>query len=218
MNELDTQFTRALDELGVTIICANSPQAKGRVERANGILQDRLIKAMRLEDISSMEEANKYVPTYIEQHNKRFARPPLNEKDLHNPLAAHQNIDLSMCVKSKRKVTYSLDFRYEGHTIILDPTPHDDGFDPRSTVHCRVDVHDYPDGRFEVFYEGRQLVGNVFNKAQRIKQSDIADSKRLDAVLEFAKAFQDAGLAKTYNQRRRRTAQPNSPIKPMPKK
>ena len=218
VNELDTQFTRALDELGVTLICANSPQAKGRVERANGVLQDRLLKAMRLEGISSMDEANNYAPTYIARHNKRFARPPRNSKDLHSPLADHHNIDLSMCAKSDRKVTKSLDLRYEGHTIILDPAPHEDGFDPRSLVHCRVDIHDYPDGRLDILYKGRHLKGRVFNKAQRIKQSDIADSKRLDAVLEYAKAFQDAGLAKTYNQRRRRSAQPNSPIKPMPKK
>jgi len=72
-SELGTQFTRALDELGITLICANSPQAKGRVERSNGVLQDRLIKAMRLEGVSDMNAANAFVPTYIAAHNARFA-------------------------------------------------------------------------------------------------------------------------------------------------
>lgn len=64
--EMGTQFTRALDELGIALICANSPQAKGRVERANGVLQDRLIKAMRLDGISGMPAGNDYAPSYIE--------------------------------------------------------------------------------------------------------------------------------------------------------
>lgn len=215
-SDLGTQFTRALDELGITLICANSPQAKGRVERANGVLQDRLIKAMRLEGVSNMEAANAFAPNYIAAHNARFARQSANAKDLHRPLEAHHDIESSMCVKSTRKVSMSLDLRYEGHLVILDPTSRADGFDPQSLVHVRVDVYDYPDGRFEVLHQGRSLVYRIFNKAQRVTQSDVVESKRLDATLEYIKQIQASGQAKTYAQRRRRTAQTNSPIKAMP--
>ena len=78
-----TQFGRILNELNIDIIFANSPQAKGRVERANRTLQDRLIKEMRLEGISSITEANAWLPCFIEQFNLKFAKTAFNPKDLH---------------------------------------------------------------------------------------------------------------------------------------
>jgi transposase InsO family protein len=76
-----TQFGRAIKEFGIEAIFAKTPQAKGRVERANQTLQDRLVKALRLKNISSIEEANKYLPTFIEDYNSRFAvEPRSNEK------------------------------------------------------------------------------------------------------------------------------------------
>ncbi|MDR8378682.1 transposase, partial [Acinetobacter baumannii] len=78
-----TQFGRVLSELGIELICANSPQAKGRVERANQTLQDRLIKEMRLEGISSIEDANAWLDSFIIDFNRRFARPAKYPKDLH---------------------------------------------------------------------------------------------------------------------------------------
>ena len=215
-SELGTQFTRALDELGVTLLCANTPQAKGRVERSNGVLQDRLIKAMRLEGICDMEAANAFVPQYIQAHNARFARQPVNSKDLHRPLDARHDIASTMSVKTTRKVSLSLDLRYEGHLVILEPAKHDDGFDPQSQVHARVDIFDYPDGRFEILHKGRSLSYRIFNKAQRVNQSDIVENKRLGTTLELIKKLQDDGQAKTYTQRRRRTAQTNSPIAALP--
>jgi len=215
-SELGTQFTRALDELGITLLCANTPQAKGRVERANGVLQDRLIKAMRLEGISNMDAANAFAPKYIEAHNARFARQPINPKDLHRPLEARHDIACAMSVKTTRKVSLSLDLRYEGHLIILDKSRHADGFDPQSLVHMRIDIHDYPDGRFEILHKGQTLSYRVFNKAQRITQSDVVENKRLGETLELIKQMQDQGKAKNYRQRQRRTAQTNSPIAALP--
>ena len=212
-SELGTQFTRALDELGIALICANSPQAKGRVERANGVLQDRMIKAMRLEGISSMEAANAYAERYMAIHNAKFARVPANRKELHRPLEAYHDVTSVLCVKETRKVTNNLDLRYDGHLVILDPAKHEDGFDPYSLIHTRVDVYDYPDGRFEVLYQGRQLPHRIYNKSARVQQSDVVSSKRLGDVLSFIKENQDAGKAKTYVQRRRRTGQEQSPIK-----
>lgn len=210
--DMDTQFTRALDELGIALICANSPQAKGRVERANGVLQDRLIKAMRLKGISDMRSANDYASTYIVVHNARFARVAANPKDLHRALEGRHDVTSALCVKETRKVTNNLDLRYDGQLVILDPAKHADGFDPYSLIHARVDVYDYPDGRFEVLYQGRKLPYRIYNKSARVQQGDIVSSKRLGDVLSFIKENQDAGMAKTYVQRRSRTGQKVSVI------
>lgn len=74
--DTETQFGRAARQLGIEVICANTPQAKGRVERVNKTLQDRLVKEMRLLGISDIETANTYLPTYIKDHNNRFAVEP----------------------------------------------------------------------------------------------------------------------------------------------
>ena len=83
-----TAVDKALKSLKIELICANSPQAKGRVERKNGVLQDRLIKEMRLKKISSIEEANRYLEEeFIEKHNKRFGKDPADRQDGHKPLS-----------------------------------------------------------------------------------------------------------------------------------
>ena len=180
----------------------------------NGVLQDRLIKAMRIEGVSDMKAANAFAPRYIEAHNARFARAAANPKELHRPLEAHHDVTSAMCVKSTRKVTNSLDLRYEGHLLILDPAICDDGFDPYSLIHARVDVLDYPDGQLDVKYQGRSLPFRVFNKAQRVTQGDIVANKRIGEVLAHIQTLQEVGKAKTYKQSRRRTAQRDGVIQP----
>ena len=86
-----TQFGRALHALNIDIICANSSQAKGRVERANGTLQDRLVKEMRLRGISTMVSGNAFLPIFMDAYNARFAKAPFDDRDLHRPLAAHDD-------------------------------------------------------------------------------------------------------------------------------
>ena len=81
-----TQFGRALNELSIEILCANSSQAKGRVERANRTLQDRLVKELRLAGISDMEDANAFLPDFMERYNARFAKAPRRPDDLHRAL------------------------------------------------------------------------------------------------------------------------------------
>ncbi len=81
-----TQFGRALHELDIELICANTPQAKGRVERANGVFQDRLVKEMRLENISNYEQANAFLPTFLAAYNRKFAVLPRSAVEAHQPL------------------------------------------------------------------------------------------------------------------------------------
>src|SRR3546814_5712364 len=98
-----THCGRALEALNIEIICANSPQAKGRVERANGTLQDRLVKAMRLDGISSIAEANTFLDSYMARHNARFARPAFDARDLHRPLAPHDDLRSIMVWREQRR-------------------------------------------------------------------------------------------------------------------
>jgi transposase len=109
-----TQFQRALSVLGVELICANSPQAKGRVERANQTLQDRLIKEMRLRNICSYEEANRYLPEFIADYNRRFAVQPISNIDFHRPLDQTIDLDFLFSVHDFRKISKTLQFSFGG--------------------------------------------------------------------------------------------------------
>ncbi len=102
-----TQFGRDLSELGIGILCANSSQAKGRLERANQTLQDRLIKEMRLEGISTIEAANAFVPRFMEDHNARLACAPFDPRDPDRPLSPHDNLDDTFAWKEERTVTHN---------------------------------------------------------------------------------------------------------------
>jgi len=97
-----SQFERAMEELGVEIIHANSPQAKGRIERLFRTLQDRLIKEMHLKGIKTIGEANLFLEGYLKRHNKRFSIEAAEKEDLHRPLAEGFDLDGVLCIKTKR--------------------------------------------------------------------------------------------------------------------
>ena len=97
-----SQFERAMEELGVRVIHALSPQAKGRIERLFKTLQDRLVKEMRLKGIKTIEQANKFLQGYLRRHNKRFSIEAHEKEDLHRPLAEGFDLDGVLCVKTKR--------------------------------------------------------------------------------------------------------------------
>ncbi len=96
-----TEFGRAMQELQIQMICANTPQAKGRVERANQTLQDHLTKEMRLQGISTPEQANSWLPTFIEDYNRRFAIPPRTPVDAHRPFGDADQLDRILCRKAE---------------------------------------------------------------------------------------------------------------------
>jgi len=90
-----TQFARALYELNIDIMCANTSKAKGRVERANHTLQDRLVKELRLRDISTRETANAFASHFIADFNSRFAKPARRDFNAHRPLRPDEDLDLT---------------------------------------------------------------------------------------------------------------------------
>lgn len=182
-----THLGRALDALDIEIICANSPQAKGRVERANSTLQDRLVKAMRLEGISTIAEANRFLPSYVAQHNARFACMPADPQDAHRPLAAHENVEAELVWRVERSVTGALALHYNKAMFILEPTPL-----ARTLARKRVHVCEFPDGRIEVRHGEIVLPYRVYDKMQRVNQAEIVENKRLGAALAMAQAMQAA--------------------------
>jgi hypothetical protein len=97
-----SEFERALKELGVEVIHANSPQAKGRVERLFGTLQDRLVKEMRLKNIRTIQEANIFLDRYLPVHNRRFTVVPLRKENLHRDIPTGVNLNDIFCVKTRR--------------------------------------------------------------------------------------------------------------------
>jgi hypothetical protein len=189
-----TQFGRVLTELNIDIICANSPQAKGRVERAFGTLQDRLVKELRLADISTIAAANAWLPGFMADYNKRFGRAPANAKDLHRPLTEADSLDEILAWREERTVTNNLTLHYDRMMILLTPDP--------ATLSLRrkkVDVVNYPDGRFAVQFEGMPLPFTVFDKIHTVQPGAIVENKRLGAALAMVKERQD-----TYAPHRRR--------------
>lgn len=114
-----TQFERMLNDIDVKLTRAHSPQAKGRVERANKTLQDRLIKLMRIHDISTIEPVNEFAQnTYIEQHNKKFAVPAVRSGDVHRSIDGF-NLDEIFCIKNVRILQNDFVVSYKKRIIQL---------------------------------------------------------------------------------------------------
>src|SRR5580704_16633873 len=200
-----TQFGRALLALNIDIICANSPQAKGRIERAFGTLQDRMVKELRLAGISSIAAANAWLAGFIAVYNTRFGRDPANPKNLHRPLAQADDLDEILAWRVERTVTRNLSLHYARMMLILDPTPL-----TRGLVRQKVEVVNYPDGRFAVQFNGATLGFKVFDKIQTVQPGAIVDNKRLSAVLEQIKAQQAAYPARQQRGHGARQRPPNN--------
>lgn len=119
--ETETHFGRILREFDIDLICARSPQAKGRVERANGVLQDRLIKEMRLRGICTIEEANKFLPEFMEEYNRKFGKESRTAEDAHRPLRREDDLERLFARRTTRKLSKSLSFQYEGVCYQVNP-------------------------------------------------------------------------------------------------
>jgi len=114
-----TQFSRAMQELSVGIIYAYSPQAKGRIERLWGTLQDRLVLELRLAGIKSIKEANSFLPGFIKRFNARFAVVPREPQSAYRPLEEDINIDYILCRKETRKASQGSTFSFGGQIYQL---------------------------------------------------------------------------------------------------
>jgi transposase-like protein len=116
-----SQFGRMCARLGIRIIAANSPQAKGRVERAHGTHQDRLVKKLRLAGIANYEQANRYLEqSYLAEHNRRFARTAASDADYHRKRPHKKELDQAFQLEQERVVSQDWVVSYEGRLLQLE--------------------------------------------------------------------------------------------------
>ena len=115
-----TRFHEVLKELNIELICAHSPQAKGRVERANGTLQDRLIKELRERKICSMKEGNDFLDEYTEMHNKKFSVDPASQEDAHQSILPSHNLEKLFMLKEERIISKDLSIHYKNEMYQID--------------------------------------------------------------------------------------------------
>jgi hypothetical protein len=182
-----TQFGRALAELNIEIICANSSQAKGRVERVNRTLQDRLVKELRLDGVCDMGTGNAFLPEFLERFNEKFSVRAAKPDNLHRRLTVSPDrLSDILCHREQRYVGQQLTLAYDRKQLILD----------RSAVSEElggeyVDLYDFADGRLEVRWKGQVLPYRIFDKDQRVSHTAIIENKRLGHALAIIKAQQD---------------------------
>lgn len=163
-----TQLGRALKELDIELICANSPQAKGRIERLFNTLQDRLVKELKLEGISSIEEANEYVKRYIEKHNKKFAIEAESKENAHRK--ATEELEKVLCYKEERTISKNLEISYGGRIIQLQEEK-----EVNRLRRAKATVVEKLDGTVHIEYRGREL--RYKELAVREHQGRIVDRK-----------------------------------------
>ncbi len=198
-----TQFGRVLNMLNIDIIFANSPQAKGRVECANRTLQDRLIKEMRLEGISSIAEANIWLPRFIEQFNLKFVKIAFNPKDLHRSVTeTPEELDDIFTWREPRRVTNSLTITYDKCVYILESTEEN-----QKLIGKYIEFLEYPDGTVAIEYQGRKITYSIFDKLSQLNQREIVENKRLGSVL--AHIQQQHEELEQHNQRNRSQKMPS---------
>jgi transposase len=172
--ERQTQFGRAMEQLGVELILANSPQAKGRVERMNGVLQDRLVKALRLAEISDLESANRFLEeTFLREFNRRFERVAASSVDAHRNVP--RNLEEMLSWEEERVVQRDWTVACEGKWYQLDRQ-----HEALSLSGRKVVVRTLRDGQVQLAYRGRKLQWQELpNRPARVAQSKVCKPGRV---------------------------------------
>jgi len=175
-----TQFGRVMNQLTIKIICATTPQAKGRVERANQTLQDRLVKELRLEVINSMEQANQYLPQFMAKFNQKFAVIPASNFNTHRPLTEieNKNLDQILVIEAERTLSKNLTCQFNGQ--IYQVQTKTSGYALRN---ARVKITTDTDNQVRMEYRGRKLDFMVFNSLL-IPPAEIVGSKLVNSKID----------------------------------
>ncbi len=181
-HEGETQFKRAMGNLSVEIIYANSPQAKGRVERANKTLQDRLTKELRLAGISDIETANTFLPEFIKKYNKKFAVEPKSKNDAHRQLQlSDEELNLVFSTHSTRTLSKNLELSY--NNVVYQIQVFGQGYALR---HAKILVCEDLSGNVSLLYKSKRLNYKCYRKQKH--NGNIVDEKSINKKLdEFIK-------------------------------
>ena len=171
-----TQFGRAMQELEIQIICANTPQAKGRVERVNQTLQDRLVKEMRLRGISNMTDGNAYLPEFMADFNQRFAIEPRSSVNAHRPLTAKDDLARILTWQETRTLSKNLTLQFE--KLVYQIQTQRPTYSMRQAV---VTICKDAQQNLTLLYKGKSLPYSIFHTQP--KQSEVVSSKNVNQVL-----------------------------------
>jgi len=172
-----TQFGRAMQELEIEIICANTPQAKGRVERVIQTLQDRLPKEMRLRGIDSLAEGNAYLPEFLQDFNQRFGEPPRSDVDAHRPLTTKDDLAHILTWQETRTLSKNLTLQFQ-KTVYQIQTQRPSYALRNAQVTVCVNHQD----EITILYNGKALPYTIYN--QQAQQAEIISAKQLDRPLQ----------------------------------
>ncbi len=175
-----TQFGRAMSQLNIDVICANTAPAKGRVERAHQTLQDRLVKELRLADVCSMEDGNALLSGFVEDYNRRFSRPPQSPHNVHRPLLPDEPLDDIFRLQVERKVSRNLTLSHNRVLYVLEPTA-----EAHEVKGKRVCIYEDDDGNVSIRAGETELAAHPFAKQPQasVTPGDIVDNKLLAAAL-----------------------------------
>ena len=146
-----TQFGRLLGELGITSISALSPEAKGRIERLWETFQDRLVSELRLAGVRTLEDANRFLETFLGRYSAKFAVPPEQAGSAYGS-AAGRDLETVFCFKHERVVGADNVVRFNGRRLQILPS-----LDRLSYARCSVQVHEQLDGTLRIYYRGQYL-------------------------------------------------------------
>ena len=171
-----TQFGRAMQELEIQIICANSPQAKGRVERVIQTLQDRLPKEMRLRGISNMTDGNAYLPEFMMDFNPRFAVEPRSTVNAHRPLTPKEDLARILTWQETRTLSKNLTLQFE--KVVYQIQTQRPSYALRN---AQVTVCVNAQEEITILYHGKVLSYSIYK--QQAKQAQIVSAKQLDLAL-----------------------------------
>jgi len=175
-----SQFERAMKELGIEMIHARSPQAKGRVERANGTLQDRLIKKMRRKEIATIQEGNEFLEEYRKEHNLKFAKLAQSTEDAHAEILSSMNLDKILVIKDKRKISKNLEVHYQNKVYQLKSKNN-----TRRMQGKEVTVIEGVNGEVTFEYQGKEIKHSIYQETAL--QKTVLDHKELEVLVERKK-------------------------------
>jgi len=135
---------------------------------------------MRLEDISSMVDANQWIDRFVEAYNLRFSKPPAVAINAHRPILEFEDLDRIFTWQEARTLSASLTLQYDKVLYLIDPCPEN-----QRLAGKRVNVIDYPDGRIAIRHEDRELAYREFDKLTHVHQGEVVPHKRLGAMLQI---------------------------------
>jgi transposase-like protein len=190
-----SQFEKSLTELAIEVIHANSPQAKGRVERLFKTLQDRMVREMRLLGIKSVDEANEFLTTYLPKYNRKFKKQAASDADLHRPALHSRELDRILCIKEKRTVKNDFTIAYNKTLYQIE----------QATRAKIVTVEERLDGTLHITYNGQDL------RFREITRKPPADTAEAPLVREVKKPWvppADHPWKQLFLSKRRKREQP----------